>query len=176
LNEANERWINRLENERKNLVKDGSGSASAPGAWLAGDESQEAEAVAIDAAVGHDGPGSFCLAGGKEATFYQEVPVKKGNGRNGFYGIRAWVRQTGVGDPKIRIRWKQGKDRYLLTQSDHLFLSPEPGGKEGDWRLIRGVVVIPPGVETLVVQLVASGQTTAADRIWFDDVGVYRID
>ncbi|HPO72256.1 MAG TPA: hypothetical protein PLJ31_05790, partial [Armatimonadota bacterium] len=49
-------------------------------------------------------------------------------------------------------------------------------GPANEWSEIFGVVEVPEGAGKLVVLLGMAGQSTQEDVVWFDDVGVYRVD
>lgn len=176
LMEAHQRFVKMMEgrdkNLAKNLVKNGDFTASVTGEWLTQMDSGSPGSIGFDTTMGHLGGGSVRLSGGVVGTYTQEISVGKAKG---YYAVRAWVRQRGEGEGRIRIRWKKGKGDYLLTHSDHIFLSANASGSIGDWMPIQGIVAIPRGMDSLVVQLITTGQKAAGDAVWFDDVEVYKI-
>jgi len=173
LTDANQRFLQADQAKRQNLVKNGDFLEPAMEPWSFLAESAPGGGAGHDSTVGRERSGSVKISGSYGSACGQDVGVTKGSG---YYGVRAWVRQSGNGDAKIRIRWRKGENSYLLTQSDNIFLSPIPSKKQGDWMPVEGVVAVPPGMNQMSIQLMASGQETTQDAVWFDDVGVYKID
>lgn len=175
LMEANQRFAKMMEggdrNLAKNLVKNGDFTASVTEGWSTRIEGESS--IEHDASVGHLGNGSVRLSGEVAGSYTQEIPIR---GAKSYYGVRARVRQRGSAEGKVRIRWKKGDGNYLLARSDNIFLRATPSGTREEWVLVQGVVAIPRGMDTLVVQLIASGPKAAEDAVWFDDVEVYRIN
>ncbi|HWL52907.1 MAG TPA: hypothetical protein VNQ90_10760 [Chthoniobacteraceae bacterium] len=161
------------------LLKDGDFSEASQ-TWSAHLEDGTTAPPDVDSAVGHRGNGSARLAGSSNVSYIQNIAIPKGKAdRTGLdthlYGIRGWARQTGKGRPEIRIRWRKGDGSYLFNQSDNIRLSPIASEKTGEWMPIRGVVAVPPGMNTLSLQLTSVGQKESGDVVWFDDIEVVRI-
>ena len=49
-------------------------------------------------------------------------------------------------------------------------------GPAGKWSEILGVVDVPETAGQIVILLSVAGQRSDRDRVWFDDVGLYRLD
>ncbi len=162
----------------KNLIKNGDFSTPAE-TWSVHLEDADTGPLELDPAIGYHQDGSARLSGKTRTSYIQNVAIPKGraakSGMSALYSITAWTRRSGEGEARIRIRWKKDEGPYLFNQSDNIILSPIASEKNGEWTPIRGIVAVPPGMNTLSVQLSAIGQKQATDVVWFDDIEVIRL-
>ena len=111
-------------------------------------------------------PGSLLLKTTKEGAWVQTVPVGAGQ----FYKIRTGVRQIGAGTAALRIVWLDESGKELGVNEALPASSPNEA-----WARIDTTVHAPANAVNLSVQLTAKNQKTDHDRIWYDNVEVYRI-
>ncbi len=112
-------------------------------------------------------PGSACLAGAAEAMYFQKIKANPGR----YYKLRAFARQSGEGEASLRAVREDAEGKELgAAQSFTPQLSPRD-----EWVKIEGTVHAPAGAANLVLQLVAKGQPTEKEIIWFDDAQVYTM-
>lgn len=102
------------------------------------------------------------MEGPKASTVSQEVEVVP----YGFYKLRVKVRQMGEGEARVRLCWADGTEAWRLTAAH----SPREG-----WQSIEEVIRIPQGQSQLRLELLATGQKSVNDVIWFDDVELIPI-
>ncbi len=156
----------------RNLVLNGNFANPPAGEWAARAEGNSVGGFGHDAAAGYASQGSLRFFGPGREVLYQEVDLREGKAKKGIYGVRAWVRQEGKASAQVRIRWKRSNGELLLSQSDRIFLSPDASLQEaGGWVPVSGIVVAPPGVKTMVVELIANGGPKG-EQLWFDAVEV----
>src|SRR5262249_24969874 len=119
-------------------------------------------------AFGYAGYGSVRAEGPGEGMFVQEVKVNQ----HSFYKIRVFARQLGHGNASVRIGWRDAVGHEIGGLQT--FTAKQPPTDQ--WRQIVGTVRSPSGAVSMIVQLVASAQTSDRDAIWFDDVEAYSIE
>ena len=90
------------------------------------------------------------------------------------YFVRAKVRIQGTGTATLRVRWQSAENKWTLERLDRV-LVPATVASDDEWQLIEGVVTVPDGAANLFVLLGMSGQPTAEDVVWFDDVSLVLV-
>ena len=141
----------------------------APAGWSSWQLETSKGVFSWDRETGHSGKGSARAAGVGNGCFIQSYDVKPGE----CYAIRAMRRIQGKGNTWIRVRWQTAQGRWTLEELDKTLTTEGPAN---EWSEIFGVVEVPEGAGKLVVLLGMAGQSTQEDVVWFDDVGVYRVD
>lgn len=126
------------------------------------------QGVATRSVIGYAGYGSANLSGVAEGSFAQTLKAVAAR----FYKIRSWVRQIGAGEPSLRLTW-QDEAGQPIGQPEVI---ASPFSPRDQWQQIDGTVEAPKNAATFLLELVAKGQRSEKDQIWFDDVEVYRID
>jgi len=139
-----------------------------PAGWSAWQEATSHGKFTWDRDTGHAGKGSARSTGVAGGCLLQSHDVKPGQ----RYAAGAMRRLQGKGDAWMRIRWQTSDGRWTAEDRDRLFFCDGP---PQDWGEMFGVVEVPEGVGKLVVLLCTSGQASAADAAWFDDVELCRL-
>jgi len=122
----------------------------------------------IDSKGGEKGGNAASLAGMFEGFFIQGIAAKPGD----QYYVRARARQSGSGTARLDIRFQNQKG----WTDAHKFLIVLPElGKKGQWITLATPVTIPPEATKIFVLLGANGQMNENDKVWFDDVELYKI-
>lgn len=122
-----------------------------------------------DREVGHDAPGAGALIGVKSGCLIQAVSVAPGE----RYLVAARRRVQGEGSASIRVRWQTPEGKWHAEVLDR-FLGAADGN--GDWALVAGVAEVPDGAGRMVLLLLADGQRSDEDVIWWDDVVAFRLE
>ncbi|MEA3404086.1 MAG: hypothetical protein U9R79_22845 [Armatimonadota bacterium] len=139
-----------------------------PPGWSFWQHRESSGTRAWDRETGHEEPGSARMAGVTSGCFLQKVAVNPGE----RYGVVAWRRIEGEGDASIRVRWQTPDNAWHVP---HLDVMIDTTGPRDEWAQMVGVVTVPEGAGFMVPLLNASGQRSAADVIWWDDVLVFRL-
>lgn len=122
-----------------------------------------------DREVGHDAPGSGSLTAVKSGCLIQWIPASAGE----RYLIAGWRRIQGEGTGAIRVRWQTAEGKWHAETLDRFISAPAP---ESGWELLAGTVVVPEGAGRIVLLLMADGQRSEQDVIWWDDMVAFRIE
>jgi hypothetical protein len=139
-----------------------------PAGWSAWQEATSHGKFTWDRDTGRAGKGSARAAGVSGGCFLQAHDVKPGQP----YAARAFRRLQGKGNAWMRIRWQTADGRWTAEGQDQLFFCDGP---PENWGEMFGVVEVPEDVGKLVILLCVSGQASADDIAWFDDVELYRL-
>ena len=131
------------------------------------ESSVKSSGAAQRAITGYIEYGSACLVGAEEGAYSQEVKAVA------FvpYKVRVWARQSGGGEASLRIAWHDAEGHEVGTAQS---FTPASSPRE-QWVQIAGTVRAPANAVTLVVKLIATGQKSDKDVIWFDDAEAIRI-
>jgi len=156
------------EDGRENLLKNPSFSeedadGGPPAGWSFWQEETSSGTPSWDQELG-----AACLGGVRNGCLIQSIDVSPSR----RYVVAARTKAEGAGAAWLRVRWQTSEGKWHAEQLDKI-LAPKP--TEGEWSEILGIVTVPEGAGKLVVLLGASGQG-AADRLWYDDVTVVRLD
>ncbi len=183
--------VSRLEAARKlvNLARNGDfGSEAAataegtpvkyreggpPAGWSTWQDERSKGTFTWDRQVNHGGgQGAARAAGVVQGCFLESHLVKPGE----RYAVAAFQKQTGKGDAAIRVRWKTADGRWIHEDRDVMIFREGPAeSPAAEWSPMLGVVQVPEGAGRLELLLGASGQASADDAVWYDDVRLYRL-
>lgn len=153
-----------------------------PIAWSAWQAESSRGRFEWDRREGRTGAGSARAAGAANGCFLQACDVQPGQ----RYVAWAWVRQTGRGQPALRVRWQTPEGRWTAESRDVLALA-EPAGQTvissapngaptvQPWRELIAAVEAPPEAGKLLMLLLVDGQQVDEDVVWFDDAALYRL-
>lgn len=141
----------------------------APVGWSFWQRDDSVGEATWDREVGADALGSARLARTLEGCFLQSISVSPGE----RYAVVAKQRIQGRGDGAIRVRWQDADSRWYAPSLDKLL---DAAGPRGEWNQVAGVVTVPEGAARLVLLLLASGQQSDNDALWYDDVVVLKLD
>lgn len=122
-----------------------------------------------DREVGAAAKGSARMSNVTYGCLYQSHDVKPGE----RYAVQAMRKLQGRGDARIRGRWQTSESKWTLEAHDKMILCEGPRDK---WAEMFDVIEIPEGVDKLVIMLMVSDQASPEDVVWYDDVGLYRIE
>lgn len=142
---------------------------AAPAGWSSWQEERSSGTFTWDRETGATGKGAARAAGVAGGCFIQSTPVQPGE----RYAIRAVRRLQGKGNASIRVRWQTAESRWTQEHKDVILISRAPAT---EWGEIFGVVEVPEGVGRLVLLLGVSGQSSAQDVAWYDDVRLYKLE
>lgn len=107
-----------------------------------------------------------------DGCFLQSHRVRPGE----RYAVGALCRIVGRGEAKIRVRWQTAEGQWTAESRDRVILPLAAGTPGPDaWSQLFGVVEVPEGVGRLVLLLGVTGQASAEDVAWFDQVELYRL-
>ncbi len=124
-----------------------------------------------DSAVGHRQPGALRMDASGVST--RDIPVSKGKG---IYAVRVWVREEGGAKGSVRIRWRKGSGPYLYAHANNIELEPDASTRTADgWVRAQGVIVVPPIMNRIAVQLTAQNPEGKPGVVWFDDLEVVSL-
>lgn len=136
-----------------------------PASWTANQTEESKGVLRHDASFGCRGSGSARVEGAANAAFSQEAEITP----YGFYKLRVRVRQMGVGQPEIRVRWVY-EDGTVTAETLTATQSPRDG-----WQLVAAVLHAPPKNAKILLELAVKDQQSLNDVIWFDDVELIPI-
>jgi len=139
-----------------------------PAGWSAWQEATSHGKFTWDRDTGHAGKGSARAAGVSGGCFLQSHDVKPGQ----RYAAGAFRRLRGKGDAWMRVRWQTSDGHWTAEGYDRLLFCDGP---PQNWGEMFGVVEVPGGAGKLVILLCVSGQASADDVAWFDDVELHRL-
>jgi hypothetical protein len=140
-----------------------------PAGWSAWQRDGSKGTFAWDREAGMGNTGSAKASGVADGCFLQEYKAAAGE----RYAVRAMCRTHGNGSAWLRVRWQTADGRWTAESQDRLFYGePSPDA----WRELFGVVEVPEGAGRLLILLGVGGQATADDAVWFDDVGLYKLN
>ncbi len=111
-----------------------------------------------------------CLTAMANGCFGQNVPVQPGE----TYAVRVRVRTEGKSYAALGIGWKTAEERW--SWAAHRSLAASGAAGADGWREVVGLVTVPPEARYLVVMLGTRGQSRDADRVWFDDAQVVKME
>ena len=111
-----------------------------------------------------------CLTAMANGCFGQNVPVQPGE----TYAVRVRVRTEGRTYAALGIGWKTAEERWSWASLRSLAASG--AGDADGWREVVGLVTVPPEARYLVVMLATRGQSRDADRVWFDDAQLVKME
>lgn len=140
----------------------------APAGWTVWQEAKSKGQCTWDRKTGAQGKGAALATGVAGGCFIQSYPVKPGQ----RYTVRATAKLQGQGAGNLRVRWQTPEGTWTHELLDKLIFCDTP---QGEWNDLFGVVEVPEGVGRLVLLLSVSGQHSAEDKLWYDDVEVYRL-
>jgi hypothetical protein len=146
---------------------------SPPAGWSVWQDDRSKGAFAWDRQTNHGGgQGAAHAAEVAQGCFLQSRLVKPGE----RYAVAAFQKQVGKGDAAIRVRWKTADGRWIHEDRDVMIFRDGPAeSPAAEWSAMLGVVQVPEGVGRLELLLGASGQVSAEDAVWYDDVRLYRL-
>jgi len=128
---------------------------------------KDGKGTVLRVAGGYAGYGSACVEGSSESMFVQQVTVNA----PALYKVRIWARQLGKGEASVRIGWRDAEGKEISATKT--FQPKQPPTDQ--WRQVAGTVRSPAGAATMILQLVATGQSGERDKIWFDDAEVFPV-
>ena len=183
--EKNRKQIAALEKAGKlktNLVLNGDFSIPANSADLTKDNVTKwttwqawgsAGEFAIDQNTNHSktSGGSAEMSGIDRGAFLQYIDVKPGES----FVIRGWMRRVGQGIGSLKAGWKTTDMKWLDGSKGPTFYVTGDD-KENVWQQVEGVITAPADAAHLVLTCGATRQRDTQDKIWFDDIAVYKID
>jgi hypothetical protein len=141
-----------------------------PAGWGTWQDDKSKGTFTWDRQAGLSPKGTARMAGVAQGCFLQAYPAKSGE----RFAVSAACRSEGKGDASIRVRWQTADGAWTREGQDRvLYPSDRVAGSE--WSKCFGVVEVPQGVGRLVILLGTSGQATASDLVWFDDVELVRL-
>ncbi len=154
-----------------NLIQNGTFGSAAKGnsitltSWTTNQAKGSDGVLRHDARFGYRGNGSARMEGAANAAFSQEVEIIPYR----FYKLRIRVRQMGVGQPEIRVRWvtQDGNDTTKI-------FTPLQSPRDG-WQLVQTVLHAPWDGTKVILELAVKDQRSPDDVIWFDDVELIPI-
>ncbi len=111
-----------------------------------------------------------CLTAMANGCFGQNVPVQPGE----TYAVRVRVRTEGRSYAALGIGWKTAEERW--SWAAHRSLAASGAADADGWREVVGLVTVPPEARYLVVMLGTRGQSRDADRAWFDDAQLVKME
>lgn len=173
--------INELEKTgqlQKNLVENGdfsetkgTGKEIAP-YWTQWQAIESMGNITIDTTLNHSGEtgGSIQLSQINRGSALNYIKVAPGE----TYVIRAWMRREGQGVAGLSGGWMTADKKWLPGAPGSGFY-PTKDDAENTWHLLQGVLTAPKDAVYMQLSLGASYQNKAQDKIWFDDVAVYKI-
>ncbi len=116
--------------------------------------------------------GSAQASGVVDGCFLQSWPAEAGES----YAVAARVRNQGLGSAYLRVRWQTADRKWTAEVRDQIFVAAESDSSTGEWQEILGVVEVPKSAQRLTLLLGVNDQLTSEDRVWFDDVQVFRLE
>jgi len=141
----------------------------APAGWFTWEDRTSRGAFTWDRETGAHEKGSARASGVANGSFVQSLPVRPAE----TYAVRAVRRLQGKGDAWLRIRWQTADGKWAAEERDVLLSA---AGPREAWGEFFGVVEVPDGVGRLLILLCVSGQPTATDVAWFDDVQLIKLE
>ncbi len=139
-----------------------------PAGWSAWQRDDSKGTFTWDREAGAAGKGAARASRIADGCFLQSYKVTPGE----RYAARAACKVHGNGNAWMRVRWQTAEGRWTAETQDRLFYGDASPDK---WRELFGVVEVPEGVGRLLILLCVSGQNTAEDVVWFDDVELYSL-
>ena len=140
-----------------------------PAGWYVWQKEGSRGTFTWDRKVGRTARGSARAAKVREGCFLQKYDVEAGQ----RYVVRAFRKVQGSGSARIRIRWQTAEDKWTASTQDKMICAD---GAPEAWSELFGVVEVPKGAAKLIILLLAGGQPTADDIVWFDDVELYMLE
>jgi hypothetical protein len=134
--------------------------------WQKKVDSQPPGIFSVDPKGGEHGGNAASLAGMFQGFFIQQIPVKAGE----EYFARVRVHQSGAGIPRLDVRW-QNESGWTDSQN---FLVDTQQAKD-DWITLTLPATVPAGATKLIVLIGVDGQSHAGDKVWFDNVQLYKM-
>ena len=143
----------------------------APAGWTTWDDGRSKGTFTWDRETGCAGKGSARAANVMTGCFIQTYKVNPGE----CYAIQAMRRLQGQGEAAITVRWQtpSGNGRWTAEAQDRRIL---PIQSSAEWAEFFAALEVPEGAGIMVLLLGAERQSSPNDVIWYDDVGVYRLD
>ncbi|MBI5818890.1 MAG: hypothetical protein HZA88_07870 [Verrucomicrobia bacterium] len=141
----------------------------APAGWSTWQTKDSHGVFTWDREAGAAGKGSARAANVAEGCFIQSGAAKPDE----RYAVAVVCRLQGRGDARIRVRWQTPGGKWTAEELDKVFVV---SGPRGEWREGLGVVTVPETAGKLVVLLGVSGQQSADDVAWFDDVRISKLE
>ena len=115
--------------------------------------------------------GSAVLSGIFSGAFIQNIEVKPGE----TYVIQGWWRRTGLGVGSLKAGWKTPEGKWIDGARGPVFYVSNEDYQENTWQKIEGIVTAPETAGILSFMCGVAYQSLPQDKIWFDDVAVYKI-
>jgi hypothetical protein len=143
-------------------------SGPSPSGWATWQDEKSLGSFTWDRKVGHAREGSARLAAVTSGCFLQSHAVQPGQ----RYIVRAMRKIQGQGETALRIRWQTAAGRWTDEAQDRVFYA---AGPRDAWSELFGVVEVPAEAGKLLILLEVTGQQSADDVAWFDDVELYPL-
>ncbi len=166
--------------ELRNLVANGSFALIGEGpkkgnqknieSWTPDQATASEGTISLDPTFGYRKPGSAKIGGPAPAMLSQQMEVTPYT----FYKIRLHVRQIGSGQPEVRLRWSTG-DASNANQAETAATLTAAQSPLNGWQPITTMLRAPGQSTGLIIELATTGQQSADDTIWFDDVEVIPV-
>jgi len=127
---------------------------------------------------GVNGSGAAMASGVTHGCFIQEHTTNPGQ----TYAIRVLTRATGKGSPSVVVRWKDADGRWTAEMQDRQYVpagtgqGPAKSTVEKNWQEVFGAFRVPESVGRIVILLNVIGQQKPDDKMWFDNLELYRLD
>lgn len=144
-------------------------TGGAPAGWSVWQEKTSKGVFEWDREIGAAQKGSARCSNVANGCFIQSINAQPGE----RYAVRALCRLQGKGTARIRVRWQTSDSIWVNESLDRFILGHAP---PREWGELFGVVHVPEGTGKLIVLLGVSGQTSSEDVVWYDDVGIYRLE
>lgn len=157
-----------------NLVRNGdfhSSNAGSPDGWGIYQTSDSHGNLSFDPNEGASARGSARLSAVKRGCFIQAIKFEPRQRAV----LSARILQSGQGAPWLRVEW-ENEDGILVAKNRNVGYGVPPYADHSTWRDIFGTIIVPEGALRMRLTLGVTGQHSAEDRVWFDDVLVANWD
>lgn len=142
-------------------------TAIIPSGWDTWQSSESKGIMTADNTIGFNDNSSVSASGVTNGCFTYTMAVKGGE----CYSISALAKQTGIESASITARWHDAAGAWIDPSYDKtFFFTSDVKG----WKQAFGAMVVPTNAAKLVILLGVSKQS-AQEKVWFDDVEVYKL-